>query len=152
MLGLLNDVWRYQVDEGLWIWINGFSSVGDKGIYGEKGVSNSTNMPGGRIFVVGAYDSATRDLWVFGGLGCDAWGNIGQLNDLWKFNINNNIWTWISGNATISKPGFYGEKGIPSPDNVPGAREAAVGWYNPYKNELWLFGGIGFGNDSNSGM
>jgi hypothetical protein len=40
---------------------------------------------------------------------------------------------------------MYGTKGIASPDNVPGARDAAISWIDSYDN-LWLFGGEGSGD------
>ncbi len=49
-------------------------------------------------------------------------------------------WTWISGSDTISQAGTYGTKGVPSPSNIPGARERAVSWLDSQGN-LWLFGG-----------
>ncbi|NTV79808.1 MAG: hypothetical protein HGA24_00065 [Candidatus Aminicenantes bacterium] len=49
-------------------------------------------------------------------------------------------WTWISGSDTIIQPGTYGTKGVPSPSNVPGAREGPVSWLDSQGN-LWLFGG-----------
>ena len=40
-------------------------------------------------------------------------------------------------------PGIYGEQGIPSSFNHPGARFGAVGWYDSVRQEYWLFGGRG---------
>ena len=65
--------------------------------------------------------------------------------------MNNNTWTWISGNNTASQPGFYGIKGIAGSENVPGARAFAVGWYDDLREELWLFGGYGYGVSSSVG-
>ena len=72
---------------------------------------------------------------------------LGLYNDLWKYTVNNNTWTWISG----GEPVVYGEKGIPSPDNYPGARESAVGWFDSLRQELWLFGGFGYINETARG-
>jgi hypothetical protein len=51
-------------------------------------------------------------------------------------------WTWMSGSSDFNEPGSYGEKGVPSPSNVPGARGGAVGWRDNDGN-LWMFGGYG---------
>ena len=56
-------------------------------------------------------------------------------------------WTWVTGNATINQPGRYGDTGNA---NTPGARERAIGWYDSSSQELWLFGGYGFGQDGSS--
>jgi hypothetical protein len=47
----------------------------------------------------------------------------------------------MSGSNTPYQNGVYGTQGVASASNVPGARESAVGWYNPTSQELWLFGG-----------
>ena len=62
--------------------------------------------------------------------------------------MNDSTWTWIAGSNTVNQPGVYGEKGISSPTNHPGSRNGAVGWYDNLRQELWLFGGIGYGNTS----
>jgi len=60
----------------------------------------------------------------------------------------------MAGNAGVYRPGVYGEKGNASPDNYPGARQGAVGWYDSLRQEFWLFGGLGcgFNNCSSIGM
>jgi hypothetical protein len=39
------------------------------GVYGQLGVAALSNRPGARNPAVGWYDSATRELWMFGGYG-----------------------------------------------------------------------------------
>ena len=65
----------------------------------------------------------------------------GRFNDLWRYRVNDNTWTWISGNDTVDQPGVYGEKGVPSSDNQPSARDSATGCYDNIAQEFWLFGG-----------
>jgi len=76
---------------------------------------------------------------------------IGQLNDLWRYRINDSTWTWISGSNTTNQPGFYGEKGNASTDNYPGAHCCAVGWYDSLREEFWLFGGVGIDSANTAG-
>ena len=59
-------------------------------------------------------------------------------------------WKWISGNNIYAPLGVYGEQGIASTDNYPGARRGAVACYDSTNQELWLFGGKGL-DDTNSG-
>ena len=54
--------------------------------------------------------------------------------------MNDSTWTWISGSSTSKQPGVYGEKGVPSPDNHPSARQFATGCYDHIAQEFWLFG------------
>ena len=65
--------------------------------------------------------------------------------------MNDSTWTWIAGADKTDQIGIYGEKGVPSPDNMPGAREDAVGWYDNDRKEFWLFGGEGFGSFDHAG-
>jgi len=69
---------------------------------------------------------------------------IDLLNDLWRYRMNDSTWTWISGSNKALEKGVYGEKGIASTTNIPGARTAPVGWFNSVRQELWLFGGSGY--------
>lgn len=76
---------------------------------------------------------------------------IGLQNDLWRYNVNDDTWTWMSGSNRARQSGVYGEKGKPSIANVPGARRTPFGWYDSSTKEFWLFGGDGYGNTSTNG-
>jgi len=55
----------------------------------------------------------------------------------------------MSGNDTVNQEGVYGTKGNASVENVPGAREYAVGWFDSSRQEFWVFGGLNsFGSNS----
>jgi hypothetical protein len=62
------------------------------------------------------------------------------LNDLWIYDGGN--WTWMSGSNSTGQLGSYGDKGVTSPSNVPGARYGAIGWRDNDGNLLML-GGLG---------
>jgi len=76
---------------------------------------------------------------------------IGYLNDLWRYRINESMWSWIDGSYETSQPGVYGTKGNASTGNYPGARSGAVALYDSLREEVWLFGGVGYTNASSSG-
>ena len=133
--GDLNDLWKF--DGTNWTWVSGSSTVNQPGVYGTKGVSASTNIPGGHDSGVSWTDS-TGNLWLFGGGGYDGVGNQGNLNDLWKFDGTN--WTWVSGASTVNQTGVYGTQGVAASTNIPGARNSSVSWTDS-KGNLWLFGG-----------
>jgi hypothetical protein len=63
---------------------------------------------------------------------------------------NGGNWTWMSGSSSTNQSGSYGDKGVASPSNVPGARLGAIGWRD-YKGNYWLFSGNGF-NESSLGI
>ena len=103
---------------------------------GTQGVSSSSNTPG-QIDGSASWVDSNDHFWIFGGQD----QNNNYLGDLWKFDGEN--WTWISGNNTVSQFGVYGTQGVPSSQNVPGARYGAVSWIDS-NNTLWLFGGLGY--------
>ena len=51
---------------------------------------------------------------------------------------------WIGGSNHAEPYAVYGELGVHSPTNKPGARYGAVGWYDSASEELWVFGGYGY--------
>lgn len=141
--GKLNDLWKYDSVSGEWTWISGSDSFDQAGVYGTKGVSSPSNVPGGRYESVSWVDSGGK-LWLFGGMGYDSVGNDdGQLNDLWNFDPTTLAWTWVSGGNTKDLLGNYGTKGVPAPSNMPGGRSEAVSWIDS-QDVLWLFGGWGW--------
>ena len=142
-----------------WTWIGGNSTllpingapsnVGWPGIYGTLGVPAVTNTPGGRDSAA-TWTDQSGNLWLFGGLGYDSAGNVGDLNNLWEFNTSTQEWTWIGGSNSLpipqietGQPGVYGTLGVAAVGNVPGGRTNSVTWTDKNGN-LWLFGGQGY--------
>jgi len=124
--------------------MSGSDAWNASGVYGTPGVATADNVPGARAGTANWADSA-GNLWLFGGdiavSGGLAVASVG--NDLWKYDLANQQWTWIGGSSTPNQPGVYGTKGAASPSNIPGAREAATSWTDGSGN-LWLFGGIAY--------
>lgn len=69
ILGNLNDLWLYRVNDNTWTWISGSDTVNQPGVYGEKGNASTDNTPGARRAAVGCYDSSKQEFWIFGGHG-----------------------------------------------------------------------------------
>jgi len=70
MTDSIYDLWRYRMNDSTWI--SGSDTINQPGIYGEKGIANTVNVPGGRYGATGWYDSLRQEFWVFGG---DGYGN-----------------------------------------------------------------------------
>ncbi len=147
--GYLNDVWKFNPITNEWAWMGGSnlapcSGCGAPGAYGTLGAAAAGNIPGGRADAA-SWTDYNGNLWLFGGLGADASGAFGYLNDLWKFNPSTNQWAWMGGSNTVGafggQPGVYGTLGVPALGNIPGSREAATTWIDRSGN-LWLFGGV----------
>jgi N-acetylneuraminic acid mutarotase len=159
--GFLNDLWKYNPSTQQWAWIAGSKTVpcsvntqvlycgGQAGVYGTLGSPSPANMPGGRLGAAAWTDSGGH-LWLFGGYGTNARGQLAELNDLWEFDPAAAVWTWMGGSSTsalsfystLGQPGVYGTLGVPAATNIPGSRYSAATWVDGNGN-FWLFGGTG---------
>ena len=129
--------------------------AGPPGAYGTLGTSASGNIPGGRAAAASWIDGS-GNFWLFGGQGYDSAANQGNLNDLWKFDPNDDVWTWTAGNSSEAgcmvlpegntfcrgQPGVYGSLSVPGPVSEPGGRCGVSRWIDRSGN-IWLFGGYG---------
>jgi N-acetylneuraminic acid mutarotase len=158
--GSLNDLWEYNPATAQWAWIAGNSTVawsptsgsGQPGVYGTLGTPSASSEPGSRAFAVGWKDKG-GNLWLYGGWGIDANDDVGNLNDLWRFDLSTNQWTWMGGSSTMTcssataglcwdQPAEYGTFGTPTAGNNPGGRSESTGWTDGNGN-FWLYGGFG---------
>ncbi len=142
---VLGDLWSFDINTLEWTWVWGSDSYQFSN-YGTKGVPDPSNVPCGRYRGVSWIDSAGK-LWLFGGYGLTAPGIFYRLNDLWMYDPVVDVWTWVSGTDQPEDGGNYGEKGVPSTLNVPGARSDATAWIDG-GGKLWLFGGSDYWGDS----
>ena len=129
------DLWQYDPAVNQWAWMGNFGPPH----YGIKGVADTANRPGGRLESNTAWVGADGSLWLFGGNVTS--GSTGaDLNDLWKYDIGNGVWTWMGGSDTQNNAGSYGVLGVPSVNNYPGARSNNYFWKDDAGN-FWLAGG-----------
>jgi hypothetical protein len=68
----MNDLWKFD-GEG-WLWMSGSNQINQNGVYGEKGIANSNNIPSGRYGALSWMDKS-GNMWIFGGSGYAAIGN-----------------------------------------------------------------------------
>jgi N-acetylneuraminic acid mutarotase len=130
-----------------WTWVSGANLVNQPGVYGSLGTASPTNVPGARQNPVGWTD-ALGNLWLFGGYGFDSTGQVGDLNDLWKYSAGE--WIWMGGANVVNQPGVFGTLGAAAPGNIPGARDSGVSWTDASGN-FWLFGGTDHDDSTNTG-
>jgi N-acetylneuraminic acid mutarotase len=139
--GYLNDLWKYNLATGQWTWVSGTRQASAPGSYGTLGTTAVSNLPGANISAT-AWTDASGDLWFFGGFGPDAAGNLGLLNDLWKYSPSLGQWTWVGGGAHDNQAGVYGIEGTPASSNLPGSRGTLISWPGA-TGHVWIFGGYG---------
>ncbi len=139
--GILNDIWKYNPVTNNWTWMNGDSIIEQTAVYGIKGVAHESNKPGAR-YVSSSWKDENDVFWLFGGYGYDA-ANTGDLGDLWKYDPDSNLWTWVTGDSLVDQKGHYGSIGVPDTANKPGSRYVSSSWIDE-TGILWLFGGYGY--------
>jgi Galactose oxidase, central domain len=165
-LGLLNDLWKYNIASQQWTWLGPTNSnVGqNNGIYGTLGTALAVNAPGpGGRQTPAMWADNTGNIWIFGGLGLDSVGTLNSganngnlpagvspngalLNDLWKYNIATQQWTWVSGGGATglaNQTGVYGTQLTAATTNIPGSRWSPAAWTD-FNGNIWLFGGWGY--------
>ncbi|MBP9742062.1 MAG: hypothetical protein KBD37_01750 [Burkholderiales bacterium] len=140
---MFGDLWRYNIATNQWTWMSGSQSIGTQyGSYGNLGIPDAANLPGMRYGAISWTDNS-NNLWLFGGYGCAPSYTCGYLNDLWKYDITNGLWTWMGGADTINQYGIYGGLGIANANNTPGGRDYSIAWVDN-SGDFWLFGGYGY--------
>ena len=144
--GNLNDLWKYNIGTNQWTWVSGSNVSNQVGSYALLGMNLPTNNPGGRIGGVPVVD-LSGNLWLFGGNGYGASGSTGFLNDLWRYDISSDQWTWFKGANLINQNGAYGTIGVSAPTNAPGSRMLSYAWLNS-SGSFGLFGGGDVANTS----
>jgi hypothetical protein len=148
--GFLSDLWKYNPGANQWTWLSGASTGNQAGVYGTINVAAASNAPGAR-YGASYWRDTSGNFYLFGGVGIDVNGVLSSpvyMNDLWKYNIATNQWTWLGGsssgaNGTVAPtPGVYGTKGAASASNQPGVRARATSKTDSSGN-FWMFGGQG---------
>jgi hypothetical protein len=135
-LGNGNDLWRFDVATYEWTWMKGDSTNG-VGIYGVRGVPDPANTPGSRS-VYSKWTDSDHNFWLFAGV-----GNAGAYNDLWRYEVGTNQWTWMHGSNGAGGNGFSGSLCTPGPLYVPGFRnENRAAWKDRCDN-MYMYGGFG---------
>jgi len=138
------DLWKYDVTLNQWTWIKGPGISNQFGIYGSLGIPNSFNNPGSRAETAASWVDDEGNFWMFGG---HDHAN-GVLNDLWKYNISSNTWTWMKGSDLPDQFGVWGIKGLEDATNTPEARWVHARWKDSHGN-FWTFGGYNPGGSWN---
>jgi len=136
--GFYTDMWRYQISTNEWTWMNGSNISNDPGVFGVQGIPSPLNYPSGRGENNAAWvDSSSDLLWFFGGQTVPSYFG---TNDVWRYDIVSNEWTWMKGDTLHVTPKYYVAKGIADPLNCPGSRATYCKWQDS-NGLFWIFGG-----------
>ncbi len=143
-----HDLWKYDINANEWTWMQGSDSETIAAVFGTKGIADPANTPGSRSECAASWTDKNNNLWLFGGAmsipdSSHGTNLKGSANDLWKYNIGTNTWTWMNGDSTLDQPGIYGVKGVADANNVPGGRATYTKWIDA-AGDFWMFGGYDF--------
>ena len=140
----LDDMWIFELSGNKWVQVTGSGETNVKPDYGTSKQYSKTSSPGSRS------NSATwtdndGNFWLFGGVSGSENTVIEIYNDLWMFNAEKRQWRKMGGSETTNQlNGIKNE--LDSGDEIfPSSRHGASAWYDQKNNELWLYGGLGFG-------
>ena len=142
-IALYSDLWKYNISTNEWTWMKGSNILNAAAVYGTQGMPAPSNVPGNRNECAASWTDNAGDLWFFGG----QVEPTGSVNDMWRYNIASNQWTWMKGSQFTNQPTVYGTLGIEAVGNTPGARSSYCDWKDNSGN-LWMMGGIDFVHDS----
>lgn len=143
--GLLNDLWEYDPATNNWTWLAGDDAINVFGVYGTMGVADAANKPGSRVDM--NIEAINGSIYMFGNLGYGSSGGVTLRNDLWKYDLSTNLWTFVKGSNTGTAPASTGSLGVESPTNMPGGRTGASSY--SVGGKLYIFGGTPFSNSYN---
>ncbi|MFN5371125.1 MAG: kelch repeat-containing protein, partial [Bacteroidia bacterium] len=129
------QMWMFDPASNNWTWMSGSTQINAPAVYGTQGVSSPSNFPGTREGSCGWTD-LEGNLWLFG-----TFHNGITKNDLWKYTIATNQWTWMKGSNVDDDQGSYGVLGVPDINNCPPSRGHSSAWTD-LNGDLWLFGGF----------
>jgi hypothetical protein len=149
----LSDLWRYNPITNEWTWMNGAGIGNQPLVNGTAGVPSAAVHPGG-LKSASTWVDQSGNLWLFGGYGYYNSTSIptNPKNNLWKYDITTNQWTWYMGciGTAANQYGVYGTQGTFSSSNLPGERMGAYTWSDNAGN-LWMFGGYGVSTQTQTG-
>ncbi|MCU0433562.1 MAG: gliding motility-associated C-terminal domain-containing protein [Bacteroidia bacterium] len=139
--GLKSALWKFDPVTNLWTWVSGSQSSNVLAVHGTKGVPSPLNDPGNRGYGIATWVDLNNDLWMFGGNSWDPQVFTGLRNDMWKYSIATNEWTWMSGSDTVNGTGVPGVLQVPDVNNTPSPRCEAGSTWTDANGDLWMFGG-----------
>ena len=125
-----NDFWIFDKASKQWTWLNGSkNNESPYSLYGPIGQIDATYYPRSRTQSITWVDE-DENLWLFSGVNNESY----YLNDFWKYDAVNHIWTLMGGsqnNCSATAAYFV--------DNYPPFLSKAIAW--TAGSDLFFYGG-----------
>lgn len=112
---------------GEWTWMSGSNTSGNA-VYGSMGQSSPDVTPGGGNLYEGrTWVDNDGNFWFYGGY--NMFVDL-ELNNMWKYDVSTNEWTWMKGSGSSGGMASYGTQGIFSNSNNPPASgiSTSISW------------------------
>ena len=150
--GGVSDLWRFNPSTYEWTWVFGKGIYGEAVHYGAQGIPDTANTPGTRAYGAMSWVDTSGNFWLYGGYAFyydSLVGNNvpGQPNDLWKYDPQTNMWTWVNG-INVWTSAFF--NWYPPDSSGPGSLTENNATWTDSNNHLWLFGGDGIINTTDA--
>jgi hypothetical protein len=126
-----SDLWKYDITTNMWTWVSGEIN-NTTGNYVDMGIASNNSFPTSRYGGF-CWTDNLNNLWLFSGDIYQGSNQYNNIDDVWKYNIDTNQWTWMKGiNPNISgySTAVLGTLGIESPANTPGGNRM-------YEGSVW---------------
>lgn len=148
-----SDLWEFDHNTGNWTWLHGPNQIEQPRVITDDSLYmyHPLNMPGPRVAAVAWVKDGK--IYIYSGYGVYQFygGNFWEeenIPDFWVYDIATNEWACLQseGNfpwTSTPRRAVYGTKGIPHPDNRPGARMLAAAFVA--NDKLWMYSGQGYG-------
>jgi predicted Ser/Thr protein kinase len=131
-----SDLWMFNSTSMQWNLLRNESDL----VRGELGNGTSETHPGPR-FGAASWTQNDNELWFFGGIGVPS---VFIYSDVWKYTIDSDTWTWMSGQSELSfGPTDDVEYNTPSTTALPGSTYGA-GVTQDTDGNVWIMGGRNF--------
>jgi hypothetical protein len=159
----LNDIWYYNLATSRWFWKTGLPFASDAGTYPTQIIEGSSDRgfltAEAKIKPTQWYDRQRNLLFIFGGWSVTALNNQvllssrGKLNryhaitiltvavegnSMWRYDYKNNESVPLG--PAVNRTSYQGSA------TWPAGRYGGAGWLDN-NGTMWLYGGIGYGND-----
>ncbi|QQR88348.1 MAG: hypothetical protein IPJ76_09095 [Flavobacteriales bacterium] len=133
-------LWKYDPVGNTWTWIKGPNTYSFEGNFGTMGVPAPSNLPPAKSYCMMSWTDLDGNFWMYGGRNGSQFGNGVENNDLWRYEVATNNWTWMKGSQVDNPSAVWGVKGVPNSTNQPPALTLALTWTDDV-GDLWMFGG-----------
>jgi len=130
-----DDLWHYSISTNMWTWMKGDPYAANPPVYGTQGIPDPLNTPGLRA-AYSRWADKFGNFWLFGG-----YSTAGNLNDIWKYVIATNEWTWMKGPNVTEDTGKYVSPCVEDALCNPSSRYENRSCWTDSCGNFWTFGG-----------